>query len=82
MDERHIDYESALVRPEVDINVMLVGFGRVNREIFLTSVANNQFLTRGEGDPELKLVRYHIFDREKSENDKKEQHFCASVRTV
>lgn len=74
MDESHIDYEGALIRPEVDINVMLVGFGRVNREIFLTSVANNQFLTRGEGDPELKLVKYHIFDKEKTENDKNLNH--------
>lgn len=74
MDERYIDYETALIRKNADINVMLVGFGNVNRQIFLTSIANNQFLTEGENDPELKLVKYHIFDKTASENDKNLNH--------
>ncbi len=74
MDERHINFETALVRENADINVMLVGFGNVNRQIFLTSIANNQFLTKGNGDPELKLVKYHIFDKNESENDKNLNH--------
>lgn len=45
MDERHVDYSSSLVRNDVDINVTMIGFGDTNRQIFLASVANNQFLT-------------------------------------
>ncbi len=74
MDERHIDYTTSLVRRETDINVFMIGFGKTNQQIFLTSVANNQFLTEGENGPELKQVRYHIFDRDPAENNKNLNH--------
>ena len=60
MDERHIDYDTSLVRKGVDINVFMLGFGKTNREIFFTSVANNQFLCEGEDGPSLKQVNYYI----------------------
>lgn len=74
--EAHVDYSTALVRDGVDINVCLVGFGRVNREVFLTSVANNQFIKRSETseDPDIKTVKYHIFDKKHAENDKNLNH--------
>ena len=74
MDEKQIDYTTSLIKDGVDINVILIGFGKTNRQLFLTSVANNQFLTAGEGDPELKKVRYHIFDKDKAENNKNLNH--------
>ena len=74
MNSRHIDYETSLVRPGVDINVLMVGFGKTNQQIFLTSVANNQFLTAGAGDPVLKPVTYHIFDKCEAENNKNLNH--------
>ena len=64
MDERHIDYNTSLLRKGVDVNVFMLGFGKTNREIFFTSVANNQFLCEGEIEPVLKQVNYYIFDRE------------------
>lgn len=63
MDERHIDYDTSLVRKDVDINVFMLGFGKTNKEIFFTSVANNQFLSEGENGPLLKQVNYYIFDK-------------------
>ena len=74
MDERHIDYSTSLVRPGVDVNVVMIGFGKTNHQIFLASVANNQFLEAGEGDPILKKVKYFIFDKKRSENDKNLNH--------
>ena len=74
MDETQIDYETSLVREDVDINVLLIGFGKTNQQIFLTSVANNQFLTAGEGDPVLKKVKYFIFDKNEAENNKNLNH--------
>ena len=74
MDETHIDYKTSLIKEGVDINVLLIGFGKTAQQIFLTSVANNQFLTQGAGDPVLKEVKYHIFDKEKAENDKNLNH--------
>ncbi len=74
MDEDHIDYSTALVRDGVDINVLMIGFGKTNQQIFLTSVANNQFLTAGESGPVLKPVNYYMFDKEKAENNKNLNH--------
>lgn len=70
MNEEQIDYEHSLVKKGVDINVALVGFGQTNQQIFLTSVANNQFLTASDGDPVLKQVKYFIFDKNPTENNK------------
>ncbi len=74
MGEEQIDYSTSLVRENVDINVLMIGFGKTNQQIFLTSVANNQFLTAGKNGPVLKPVNYHIFDKDASENNKKLNH--------
>lgn len=62
------------MRAGVDINVAMIGFGKTNRQIFLTSVANNQFITEREGRTELKKVHYHIFDKNPAENNKNLNH--------
>lgn len=64
MDERHIDFETSLIKKGTDINVALVGFGKTNQQIFLSMVANNQFLTKDEkGNVVNKDVKYHLFDK-------------------
>ena len=46
MNENQIDYKTSLIKDNVNINAFLIGFGKTNQEIFLTSVANNQFITK------------------------------------
>lgn len=75
MTEKQIDYKTTFIKPNIDINVILIGFGKANSQIFLTSVANNQFLTLDDNKkPIIKKVDYHIFDREKTDNDKNLNH--------
>lgn len=74
MTDKHVDYDSSLVKDDVDINVLLVGFGETNQQIFLTSVANNQFLCKGEVDPDLKKVNYFIFDKNRARQNKNLNH--------
>ena len=74
MDEAQIDYKTSLIKENVDINMLLVGFGKTNRQIFMTSVANNQFLQQTENGPRLKQVKYHIFDKDFSEKNKNLNH--------
>lgn len=80
MDARHIDYSSTLVRKDVDINVCMIGFGKTNRQIFLTSVANNQFLYEINSETALKKVKYHIFDKDPAENNKNLNHSYYRLR--
>lgn len=74
MDDRQIDYATSLVKPEININVCMIGFGKPNRQIFLTSVANNQFLTETKNGIEIKQVNYHIFDKNLAANNKNLNH--------
>lgn len=74
IDETQIDYDTTLIKEDVDLNVLFIGFGKTAQQLFLTSVANNQFLTAGSGDPELKKVKYFIFDKEETENNKNLNH--------
>ncbi len=74
MDAQQIDYETSLIRPDVEINAVFIGFGKTNQQIFMTSVANNQFLTGAPEDPRLKQVSYHIFDKDPAENNKNLNH--------
>lgn len=74
MDERHVDYTAGLVKSDVNINVCMIGFGKTNRQIFLTSVANNQFLCRENDKLVSKQVNYYVFDKSPSEENKNLNH--------
>lgn len=81
MDETQVDQSTALVRDGVDINAIMIGFGKANRQIFLTSVANNQFMTQGENGPVNKQVNYYIYDKENAENNKNLNHSYYRYKT-
>ena len=65
MDETHLNYEKGTLRPDVDVNVAMIGFGKVSRQLFLTSVANNQFISEdGAGNPYSRKVSYYLYDKD------------------
>lgn len=74
MTDKQIDYSTSLVRPEVSINVALIGFGRTGSQIFLSTVVNNQFLTEKNGRAETKHVNYYIYDKKLAEHNKNLNH--------
>lgn len=74
MNEEQIDYNTSYIKEGVEINALMIGFGKTNRQMFLTSVANNQFIKEGKDGAELKKVNYHIFDRKHAENNKNFNH--------
>ena len=63
MTAREIDFATATIRDNIDLNVLMVGFGKLNESLFLASVSNNQFLTMKNGKLAPKPVTYHIYDR-------------------
>ncbi len=74
MTNEQIDFDSATIKPDVSINVVMLGFGKTNRQIFLTSVENNQFLSIEDGKTVQKAVNYWIYDKEDARNDKNLNH--------
>ncbi|MGN0788733.1 MAG: hypothetical protein ACI4MY_02250, partial [Christensenellales bacterium] len=74
LDDRHIDYAHGTIKPDVSLNVLMIGFGKTNQQIFLTSVANNQFLTYRDGEVKEKTVNYFIYDKKDARNDKNLNH--------
>ena len=72
MTEEQIDYNTALIKPEVKLNVILVGFGKANQQIFLSSEANNVLATSDEkGEIRIKPVYYTVFDKQSDAKDNK-----------
>ncbi len=69
MNGKQIDYESATLSPEVNVNVCIFGFGKTGRQLFLTSVANNQFITYANNKVVTKAVNYYAFDKDVKANN-------------
>lgn len=74
MTEKQLDTERSLLNPDVKVNVLIVGFGKTGRQIFLTSVANNQFMTERDGKLCLAPVNYYVFDRGAPESNRNFNH--------
>ena len=74
LNENQIDYKTSLIKEGVEINGLLIGFGKTNQQIFTTSVANNQFICQKDGEINLKLVNYYLFDKENTKNNKNLNH--------
>ncbi len=69
-----IDYDTATLKNEVDVNMVMVGFGKTNQEIFLTSIAANQFVAWEESELIAKQVNYFVYDKIDAHNDKNLNH--------
>ncbi len=74
LDERHIDYKTSYIKDGVNINVLLLGFGKTNRQLFLTSVANNQLIKGTKSGAAIKPIDYYLYDRNDTNKDKNLNH--------
>lgn len=64
-DSRQLNDDTTIKR-NIEIKVFMVGFGNSNRELFLQSVANDQFVTKEDlAGPCHKNVKYYLFDRKR-----------------
>lgn len=72
MTEEQLDYSTSTLKEGIEVNVALIGFGKTNQQLFLTSVANNQLLKMNKnGEPELEQVNYYFFEKEEKISNKK-----------
>lgn len=61
---------SGCVEPDAALNVVLLGFGDTNRNIYSVHRATNQFVSHVEGQmPVQKKVHYFVFDKEQAEEN-------------
>ncbi|MEG2540176.1 MAG: hypothetical protein RSB59_00140 [Clostridia bacterium] len=74
MSSKQIDYTSATIKNDTSINIVMVGFGKTNQQIFLTSVANNQLLTKVNETLAEKPINYWIYDKKDSKKNKNLNH--------
>ncbi len=64
LNEDYIDYTKGILKEDKDIQVLFIGFGYINEQIYLKSVMNNQFVTMKDGEVVSKPVNYVVFDKE------------------
>lgn len=72
--DRYID-PCGCVDGKLKINVVFVGFGDVNQELFTASAVINQFVENGPGGvPRAKPVSYYVFDKTDARKNKNLNH--------
>ena len=75
MTDKQLDTSTGLIRNDAEINVVMLGFGKTNRKLFLTMLENNRFMKKGEdGAAVPKLTNYFVYDKVESNNDKTLNH--------
>ncbi len=70
MDEKQIDFGTGLIADSCEINVLFIGFGPTNRQIYQKLIADSQFFSRGRDGIYHKKLNCYIFDRAKAYRDK------------
>lgn len=70
-----LDYQKALIKKDVDISCIFIGFGKVNKELLNKQISNNVFLTEGKNGLEVKTIDYHIIDNNDFIEDKNLNHY-------
>ena len=72
MGANEIDYATATLKADVDVNVVMVGYNKTMQEVLLTSIANNQFASLDEnGNVVERPVKYSVFSRTKMKTTEK-----------
>lgn len=74
MTDRHLDTDRAILRENVSPCVVFVGFGQANKQLFLTTAVNHQFLTERDGELQVVPVRYAVYDGAYGFDDAALQH--------
>lgn len=74
LPESFINKEEGTINSDATINCIFIGFGDTNKELFLASVANNEFVQKVDGKTVRKEVNYHIFDEKSLTNSKELNH--------
>ena len=75
LNSNQLDYTTATVKNNVDINVLFIGYGNTNKNILHNMVIDNQLPTIINSKPTLKNINYHIFDR----NEFLDKNFNANI---
>lgn len=77
MDRDKDMIENGLVDESVELNVIMIGFGDTNQELFVSSTIVNQFVTGKQNEiPRMKTVNYYIYDKEPVETNKNLNHMA------
>lgn len=75
MTSKQLDTDTGLIRPETEINVVMLGFGKTGRKLFLTMLENNRFMKKGaDGVAVPQIANYYVYDKVESNNDKTLNH--------
>lgn len=62
--------ENGAVKPDKEINVVMIGFGKTASAVFRSVVLNNQFVEVHEGKYRCKPIRFYLYDKEKRAFDR------------
>ncbi len=74
MIPQHIDYNHAALKEGTDVRIIMVGFGKVNRQLFKIYTQTNQCMSMQGDTPIIKPLSYYIFDKDKAYEESSFNH--------
>ena len=61
--------DNATINPNKKINILMIGFGWVNKEVYRQSIFNNQYVKYEDNKFKPFLIDYHVFDLDNNKKD-------------
>jgi len=69
-----IDKDHAALIEGSDVRTIMLGFGKMNRQLFRIYTQNNQCMVTEKGVPKYKPLKFYIFDKDKSYEESSFNH--------
>ncbi len=69
-----VDKTNATVNENITLNFIMIGFGKVSRQLLRVHSMDSQLLSMKNGKPIPKTVNYHIYDIKETEKDRNLNH--------
>lgn len=70
LDKETFLEKNGLIKSECEIQGVFIGYGKVNLEVYLKTIMNNQFATQLNNEIIAKVVKYHIIEKEQKQHNK------------
>lgn len=74
--------EKAAIKPDTKLNVYILGFGNLNRELYRQFIYRNQFVSFKKGEYNILPVNYYICDDSIDEDDEIISGFSKSIEEL
>jgi len=79
LDEKYIDYATGLIKNDVALSTIFIGYGQAGKALFKESLIHNNFFTLDDNKIIPCEIAYYLFDKKKELEDKNVNHYLSAL---